>query len=182
MSAPSTRLVLIDRDGVINRDSDAYIRRVEEWVPLPGSLEAIADLTRAGFTVAVITNQSGIGRGLFTAETLEEIHAAMRRAVEAVGGRIAGIFYCPHHPDEGCDCRKPQPGLLRQAAAALDARLEGVAFIGDKLSDVEAARAVGARPVLVGTRTAGAGEGSDDVEHYPDLAAAARRLILEVRA
>jgi D-glycero-D-manno-heptose 1,7-bisphosphate phosphatase len=179
LSAPSTRLVLIDRDGVINRDSDEYIKSVEEWVPLPGSLEAIAELTRAGFAVAVITNQSGIGRGLFTEETLEEIHAAMRRAVEAAGGRIAGIFHCPHRPDEGCDCRKPRPGLLRQAAAALGAELDGVAFIGDKHSDVEAARAVGARPVLVGSVTAGAQAGA--VEHYPDLAAAARQLIGEAR-
>jgi D-glycero-D-manno-heptose 1,7-bisphosphate phosphatase len=186
MSAPSTRLVLIDRDGVINRDSDEYIKRVEEWVPLPGSLEAIAALTQAGFAIAVITNQSGVGRGLFSEETLEEIHAAMRRAVEAAGGRISGIFYCPHRPDEGCDCRKPQPGLLRRAAAALGTELAGVAFIGDKRSDVEAARAVGARPVLVGPGTASAetraGADADAVEHYPDLAAAARQLIREARA
>lgn len=177
---PVTRLVLIDRDGVINRDSDEYIKRVEEWLPLPGSLEAIAALTRAGFDVIVITNQSGVGRGLLTEQTLAEIHAAMRAAVEAAGGRIAGIFHCPHRPDEGCDCRKPRPGLLHQAARAFGVPLTGVAFIGDKASDVEAALAAGARPILVGP---GGGEaGTAPVERYPDLAAAARELIRETAA
>jgi D-glycero-D-manno-heptose 1,7-bisphosphate phosphatase len=177
LPAPATRLVLIDRDGVINRDSDEYIKSVEEWVPLPGSLEAIADLTRAGFTVAVITNQSGIGRGLFSEETLAEIHTAMRAAVEAAGGTLAGIFYCPHRPDAGCDCRKPEPGLLLQAARRFGVALDGVAFIGDKPSDVEAAVAAGARPVLVGPGASA--PGSATVERYSDLPTAARALIRE---
>jgi D-glycero-D-manno-heptose 1,7-bisphosphate phosphatase len=177
LTAPATRLVLIDRDGVINRDSNEYIKSVEEWVPLPGSLEAIADLTRAGFTVAVITNQSGIGRGLFSEETLAAIHAAMRAAVEAAGGRLAGIFYCPHRPDAACDCRKPKPGLLLQAARRFGVPLDGVAFIGDKASDVEAAQAAGARPVLVGTGACAPGAAT--VERYRDLPTAAQALIRE---
>jgi len=177
LARPAARLVLIDRDGVINRDSTQYIRSVEEWQPLPGSLEAIAELTRAGFAVAVVTNQSGVGRGFLTEATLGAIHAAMRAAVEAAGGRIAGIFYCPHRPDEGCDCRKPRPGLLYRAADALGLAVAGAPFVGDKASDVEAARAAGARPILVGTahpEPAPAG-----VERYADLAAAARQLIGE---
>jgi D-glycero-D-manno-heptose 1,7-bisphosphate phosphatase len=174
----ATRLVLIDRDGVINRDSDQYIKSVAEWQPLPGSLEAIRDLTAAGFEVAVVTNQSGIGRGLFSEPTLHAIHAEMQRAIEAVGGRLAGVFYCPHRPDAGCDCRKPAPGLLLEAALAFGVSLDGVAFIGDKLSDVEAANAAGARPIVVGDRIpAGA---LVNVERYPDLAFAAHALIAEM--
>lgn len=173
----AARLVLIDRDGVINRDSAEYIKSVEEWQPLPGSLEAIAALTRAGFRVAVVTNQSGIGRGLLTEETLAAIHATMRAAVEAAGGRIDGIFHCPHRPDEGCDCRKPRPGLLRQAAETLGLAVEGAPFIGDKASDVDAARAAGAKPILVGPSEHGAA--MHGVERYVDLAEAARRLIAE---
>lgn len=168
---------MVDRDGVINRDSDEYIKCVAEWQPLPGSLEALRDLTRAGFQIAVITNQSGIGRGLFSERTLDEIHAAMRAAVETAGGRIDGIFYCPHLPDAGCSCRKPAPGLLLDASRRFSIPLDGVAFIGDKQSDVDAAVAAGARPVLVGARVA---EGElPDIERYPDLAAAARALITE---
>lgn len=171
------RLVLVDRDGVINRDSDQYIKSVAEWVPLPGSLEAIRDLARAGFKVAVVTNQSGIGRGLFSEETLGAIHAEMISAVESVGGRIDGIFYCPHLPGAGCDCRKPEPGMLLQAAAAFGRDPAAVAFIGDKASDVEAAFRAGVRPIVVGRkRPSGV---ADTVERYDDLAAAARQLISE---
>lgn len=180
MGGPKRRLVLIDRDGVINRDSDQYIKRVAEWQPLPGSLEAIADLTQAGFAVVVITNQSGIGRGLFSRDALEEIHAKMRRAVEAAGGEIAGIYFCPHRPEDACECRKPKPALLLEAAADFGIALNDVAFIGDKPSDVEAALAAGARPVLVGT-----GEWAGvpaTIERHPDLAAATRHLIAEAGA
>ena len=177
MSSAATRLVLVDRDGVINRDSDEYIKSVAEWVPLPGSLEAIADLTRAGFAVVVITNQSGVGRGFLSEQTLAEIHTKMRAAAEAAGGRIAGIFYCPHRPDEGCDCRKPKPKLLQQAASQFGVSLKDVAFIGDKFSDVEAAERAGARPIVVYQRI---GENIPDrVDRYPDLGAAARMLISE---
>lgn len=170
-------VVLLDRDGVINRDSDEYIKSVPEWMPLPGSLEAIASLTAAGFRVVVISNQSGIGRGLFSETTLGDIHAAMRAAVEAAGGKLTAIYYCPHRPEDGCDCRKPKPGLLRRAAAELDFALRGVPLIGDKSSDVAAAVAVGARPIVVGSR---AGERlPPGVERYADLAAAAAALIAE---
>jgi D-glycero-D-manno-heptose 1,7-bisphosphate phosphatase len=169
--------VLVDRDGVVNRDSAEYVKSVAEWQALPGSLEAIARLTDAGFRVVVVTNQSGVGRGLFSAATLAEIHAAMLAAAEARGGRIAGVFHCPHRPDEGCDCRKPKPGLLNQVAAAFGVDLKGVPFIGDKLSDVAAGRAVGARPILVGTRVPVAD--APGIERYADLAAAASALIAE---
>jgi D-glycero-D-manno-heptose 1,7-bisphosphate phosphatase len=174
---PSERpLVMLDRDGVINRDSDRYIKSVDEWEPLPGSLEAIARLASAGFAIAVITNQSGIGRGLFDEAALAEIHARMCDAVADAGGRIDTIQYCPHLPGAGCDCRKPQPGLLHAAAAELGLPLIGAAFIGDKMSDVDAARAVGARPVLVGKRVA---ETPPGVERYADLGQAADALITE---
>jgi len=174
----ATRLVLLDRDGVINRDSKQYIKSVSEWEPLPGSIEAIAQLSQAGFAVVVITNQSGIGRGFFGVQTLAEIHAEMRSRVAAAGGEIAAIFFCPHRPGDGCDCRKPKPKLLELAAAEFGVALKGVAFIGDKASDVEAAITVGARPIVVGDR---AGELiSDTVERCTDLAAAARLLIAEI--
>jgi D-glycero-D-manno-heptose 1,7-bisphosphate phosphatase len=179
LPAAEAPLVFLDRDGVINRDSDEYIKSVEEWEPLPGSLEAIAALTGAGFRSVVISNQSGVGRGLFSENTLADIHAAMRRAVEAAGGRLQAIYYCPHRPDEGCDCRKPKPGLLRRAAQELGCALRDVPFIGDKASDVAAALAVGARPIAVGSRpgqTCPRG-----VERYADLAEAAAALLAERR-
>lgn len=141
--------VILDRDGVINADSFDYIRSVEAWQPLPGSLEAIGLLGRAGVDVVVATNQSGIGRGLFTPDALDAIHAEMQRAIEAAGGRFGGVFVCPHHPDDACGCRKPKPGLLEQIAQARGQTLAGVPFVGDKLSDVECAQAAGAQPVLV---------------------------------
>ncbi|MFO7287879.1 MAG: D-glycero-beta-D-manno-heptose 1,7-bisphosphate 7-phosphatase [Gammaproteobacteria bacterium] len=179
-SRPRRRLVVLDRDGVINADSDEYVKSPDEWHPLPGSLEAIARLHRAGFDVVVATNQSGVGRGLFSRETLEAIHARMRDAVAAAGGRIAGIYYCPHRPEDGCTCRKPKPGLLRRIEADFGQPLDGVPFVGDKLADVEAALAVGARPIFVGTprddtersRLAELG-----VETHPDLSSAADALL-----
>ena len=108
------RLVVLDRDGVINYESDAYIKSPDEWIPIPGSLEAIARLNRGGFTVVVATNQAGVGRGLFDLKALSLIHRKMETSVAAAGGRLEGIFFCPHHPDENCDCRKPKPGLMQQ--------------------------------------------------------------------
>ena len=179
MAAAPEPVVFLDRDGVINRDSDEYIKSVSEWVPLPGSLEAIAALTAAGFRAVVISNQSGVGRGLFSEETLAAIHAAMRAAVEKAGGRLAAIYHCPHRPEDGCDCRKPNPGLLRRAATELGFALGGVPLIGDKESDMAAARAVGARPIAVGSRP---GERFPaGIERYSDLAAAAAALIAERR-
>lgn len=181
MSGAAQRFVILDRDGVINRDSDAYIKTPEEWQPLEGSLEAIAALVRAGFRVAVITNQSGVGRGLLSEATLQRIHAKMLRAIEAAGGRIAGIYYCPHAPDDGCDCRKPATGMLDRLALELGFPLVGTPLVGDKASDMELARRVGARPILVRT---GYGEEAlssvgPQVEVYADLAGVARVLLAE---
>ena len=179
--AGTQRFVILDRDGVINHDSDAYIKTPEEWEPLGGSLDAIAALTDAGFQLAVITNQSGIGRGLLSEAMLQRIHAKMRGAVEAAGGRIAGIYHCPHRPDEGCECRKPATGMLERLEEELGFSLPGTPLIGDKASDLELARRVGARPILVRT-----GYGAEtlakldhSVEVYPDLAAATAALIAE---
>ncbi len=184
MASPDNiRLVVLDRDGVINRESPHFIRRPEEWLPLPGSLEAIADLTQAGFTVVVATNQSGLGRGLFTAETLAAIHARMTRAVEAAGGRLDGIWFCPHRPEDGCNCRKPLPGLLRQIETHYGIALRGKPVIGDSRRDLEAAWRVGARTILVrtgnGPQTEERLEPGATVEVFADLAAVAAALIAE---
>jgi D-glycero-D-manno-heptose 1,7-bisphosphate phosphatase len=176
------KLVVLDRDGVINEDSDAFIKAPGEWRAIPGSLDAIARLHRAGFEVVVVTNQSGVGRGLFDERMLEAIHARMIEEVEAAGGRIAAIYHCPHRPEEGCECRKPGPGLLRRVEKDFGQRLEGVPMIGDKLADLQAAGAVGARPILVRT---GRGEatldarGTTPTEVYADLASAADALLAE---
>lgn len=173
------KLVVLDRDGTINRDSAAYIKSPDEWIPLPGSAEAIARLNRAGFTVAVASNQSGLARGLFDEAALASIHEKMHAVVGQAGGEIDRIVWCPHHPDDGCDCRKPRPGLLHRLAEHYGIGLEGVPVIGDSARDLEAARAVGARPVLVrtgnGRRTEAEGE-AGEAEVYDDLAAAAAAL------
>lgn len=145
------KLIILDRDGVINYDSAAYIKAPEEWLPIPGSLEAIAKLTQAGWTIAVATNQSGIARGLYTHEILAAIHAKMQAMVQATGGKIDSIFYCPHHPAEHCHCRKPQPGLLEQIAKHYHHNIQGIPFIGDKWTDAETAFAVGCQPILLET-------------------------------
>ena len=175
------KLVILDRDGVINEDSDEYIKSVDEFVPLPGSLAAIARLNRAGYTVAVATNQSGIGRGMFDHATLDTMHEKLRRLLAEEGGRVDHIFYCPHSPEDACDCRKPLPGLMRQIAEHYGVSLQGVPVIGDSLRDLEAARAVGAQPILVrtgkGERTLAAGKGLEGVPVYADLAAAVDDLV-----
>lgn len=155
-----SRIILLDRDGVINEEREDFVRSVEDWRPIPGSLEAIARLTRAGWDVVVVSNQSGIARGLLDEQALADIHAALRAAVESHGGRLAAILYCPHHPDEGCPCRKPEPGLVRQAERLLGRAARGAPFVGDRLSDVGAARRAGCVPVLV--RTGRGGRLADD--------------------
>ena len=174
------KLVILDRDGTINQDSDQYIKSPLEWKPIPGSLEAIARLTQNGWRVAVATNQSGIARGLFDMSTLNAIHAEMHRAVGQAGGRIDAIFFCPHAADSNCECRKPKPGLLREIASRFDVELKGVPMIGDSLRDVEAAAAVGAQPYLVltgkGKLTRDAGGLPKGTEVVADLAAVAARL------
>lgn len=144
-------LIILDRDGIINQDSPYYIKSPDEFIMIPDSAAAIARLTAAGFQIAVATNQSGIARGYYDEKILAAIHAKMIAAVEAAGGRIDNIQYCPHMPDFGCQCRKPKPGMLQAIATFFNCSLEGVPFVGDRVSDIKAALAVGARPLLVMT-------------------------------
>lgn len=148
-------IIVLDRDGVINYDSDAYIKSADEWIPLPGSIEAMAELSRAGYQLVIATNQSGLALGLFDLDDLEAMHAKMRALVEDAGGEITAIFYCPHGPDDNCRCRKPKTGLLDAIEAEFDTSLHGSYMVGDKLKDLQAALAKGCKPVLVKT---GAGE------------------------
>lgn len=174
------KLLILDRDGVINQDSDAYIKSLEEWIPIPGSIEAIAQLSKAGWTVAVATNQSGIARGYYDLATLEAMHARLRMLVDEQGGEVGLIVYCPHGPDEGCECRKPKPGMLRTIAAHYQVELAGLWFVGDSKGDLEAALTVDAQPILVKT-----GKGEKTLSKgipqgtliFDDLAAIARELI-----
>ena len=180
MTLPS-ELVVLDRDGVINFDSDDYIKSADEWRPIPGSLDAIARLVDAGLDVVVVSNQSGLGRGLFDQGALDAINEKMRARIAAAGGRLAGVYYCPHAPDVGCSCRKPEPGLLNRVARDLGiTTFTGVPIIGDKVSDLALAHAVGGRAILVlsgkGVSTAATLE-DDDVEIYDDLAAVVDALL-----
>ena len=145
------KLIILDRDGVINQDSDAYIKSADEWIPIPGSLEAIAKLNRAGYTVAVATNQSGLSRGYFDLKTLSAMHRKMEMLLSEHGGQIDGIFYCPHGPKDGCECRKPAPGMLHEIGERFQADLSNVLFIGDTISDMKAAESAGVKPLLVRT-------------------------------
>lgn len=144
-----TRLLILDRDGVINHDSDAYIKTPDEWIAIPGSLEAIARFSHAGWRIVVASNQSGVARGMFTMDTLGAIHTKMRREVALAGGLIEAIFICPHGPDEGCACRKPANGMFRDIAQRLDIPLGGVPAVGDSLRDLQAASRAGCVPWLV---------------------------------
>lgn len=177
------KLIILDRDGVINEDSDEYIKSPEEWQPIPGSLEAIARLNRAGYRVVIASNQSGLARGLFDMDTLLRIHEKLQRSLVVFGGAVDAIFFCPHGPDDHCPCRKPKPGLLLDIAARLQTDLTAVPAIGDALRDVQAARAVGARPILVrtgkGAETEARGEGLAGVAVYDDLATAVNVLLGE---
>lgn len=180
----ATRLIVLDRDGVINRDSDAFIKTPDEWLPLEGSLEAINLLSCNGFIVAVASNQSGLGRGLFDRQALRRIHRRMRRAAQKAGGCIDRIVCCPHTPADACDCRKPAPGLLLRLAQHYGMSLKGVPVVGDAERDLLAAEAVGARPILVlsgkGRYTLAAREQCGTrVEYYADLLTAAKTLLRE---
>lgn len=175
------KLAILDRDGVINHDSPAYIKSPEEWRPIPGSLEAITRLNRAGYHVVLATNQSGVGRGLFEMATLNAIHDKMHRALAEVGGRLDAIFFCPHSQEANCNCRKPRAGLLDEIARRMNVTLEGVPVIGDALRDLEAAVAVRARPILVltgkGQKTRREGGLPQGTEIYPTLAEAVDALL-----
>ena len=182
----SRRLVILDRDGVINHDSEAFIKSPAEWRPIDGSPEAIGALSAAGFDVAVASNQSGIGRKLLDRPTLEAIHDKMLAAVRDAGGDIGQIVYCPHHPDDGCECRKPKPGMLNELSRRYGVPLTNVPVIGDSVRDVEAAMAVGARPLLVRTGNGVETEATlsargEAVEVFADLAAAVSMLVDETR-
>ncbi len=175
------KLVILDRDGVINYDSDQYIKSPEEWTPLPGSLEAIALLNQNGFRIAVATNQSGIGRGLFDMNALNAMHAKMHKALATMGGHVDAVFFCPHTPEDGCDCRKPKPGLFYQIADRFGIDLKEVTMVGDSHRDLQAGAAAGCTPMLVRT-----GKGLKTLERedlplntqvFDDLAAAAKHII-----
>jgi D-glycero-D-manno-heptose 1,7-bisphosphate phosphatase len=174
------KLVILDRDGVINEDSDAYIKSVQEWIPIPGSIDAIAQLSKAGWTVAVATNQSGIARGYYDLATLDAMHARLRELVAEQGGEVGLIVFCPHGPDQGCDCRKPRPGMLKTIADHYGVALRSLWFVGDSKGDLEAAAAVDSQPVLVmtgkGQKTRG-GPLPAGTLIFDDLAAVAAELI-----
>lgn len=184
---PIKPLVILDRDGVINQDSDDFIKSPAEFVPISGSLEAIARLNQAGFRVVIASNQSGVARGLLDLAALEAIHQKLHQQLAAVGGHVDGIFFCPHGPDAGCDCRKPLPGLLKQIGEKFGTDLAGAPVIGDSLRDLQSALAVGARPILVRTgkgerSLASLAEASVDarlktVPVYRDLAEAVEALL-----
>lgn len=174
------KILVLDRDGVINEDSAEYIKSADEWRPIPGSIEAIARASRAGFAIAVASNQSGLARGLFDLDALTEIHDRMIEAVENAGGRIDVITWCPHHPDDDCACRKPRAGLLRRIESELGASLTGQWFVGDSARDLEAARAAGMVPVLVRTGNGAKTEkeiNNDEVRVFDDLAGAVGELL-----
>ena len=175
------KLVILDRDGVINFDSDRFIKCPEEWKPIPGSLEAIARLNQAGYRVVVATNQSGIGRGLFDMAMLNSIHDKLYRALAQVGGRIDALFYCPHSADLNCQCRKPRAGMFEEIGRRFNTSLQGVPSIGDALRDLQASQAVGAQPMLVltgkGQLTQGKGDLPEGTLVFADLAAVAKHLI-----
>jgi D-glycero-D-manno-heptose 1,7-bisphosphate phosphatase len=177
----AVKLIVLDRDGVINYDSTQYIKSPDEWRPIPGSLEAIARLNHAGFRVVVATNQSGIGRGLFDMATLNAIHEKMHKALALAGGRIDALFYCPHTADAQCECRKPRGGMLREIGLRYGVELTGVPCVGDSERDLKAAEAVGGQPMLVltgkGERTLREGNFPKNTVIFPDLAFAVSALL-----
>lgn len=175
------KLVILDRDGVINRDSDQFIKSPDEWIALDGSLEAIAELNQAGYQVVVATNQSGIGRGLFEAAALNAMHEKMYKALATCGGRVDAVFFCPHTAADACECRKPKTGMLREIARRFDVDLTGVPVVGDSLRDLQAGAEVGAVPHLVltgkGAKTRDAGNLPPGTQIHQDLRAFARALL-----
>ena len=179
----AVKLVILDRDGVINRDSDQYIKSPDEWRPLPGALEAIARMNHAGFRVVIATNQSGVGRGMFEMATLNAIHEKMHRALALASGHVDAIFFCPHTADAQCECRKPKTGMLKEIAVRFGIDLAGVPCIGDSLRDLIAADAAGAQPILVltgkGEKTLREGGFPANTVIFPDLAFAASALLAE---
>ncbi len=177
----AARIIVLDRDGVINHDSEQFIKSPEEWRPIPGSLEAIARLNHAGFRVVVATNQSGVGRGLYDMATLNSIHEKMHKALAHVGGRIDAVFFCPHTADSKCECRKPKPGMLQEIGDRFGVEMTGVPLVGDGVRDLKAAEAIGAQPMLVltgkGEKTLRDGGFPKNTVIFPDLAFAVSALL-----
>jgi D-glycero-D-manno-heptose 1,7-bisphosphate phosphatase len=177
----AAKVIVLDRDGVINHDSDQFIKSPDEWRPIPGSLEAVARLNHAGFRVVVATNQSGVGRGLLDIATLNAIHERMHKALAQVGGRIDAIFYCPHTADSQCECRKPKPGMLEEIGRRFNVDMTGIPCVGDSPRDLAAAEAVGAQPMLVltgkGEKTLRDGGFPKNTVIFPDLAFAVAALL-----
>lgn len=177
------KLVILDRDGVINEDSANFIKSPSEWIPIAGSLEAIALLNQSGFRVAVATNQSGVSRGLFDMATLNSIHDKMHRELAAVGGRIDAVFYCPHAADDHCDCRKPKSGMIKEIGKRFSVELSQVFAIGDALRDLQAFAEAGCQPILVrtgkGEATLAAGGLPEDTQVFADLSEAVQHITAE---
>ncbi len=175
------KLVILDRDGVINRDSDQFIKNPDEWKPIPGSLEAIARLNHSGYRVVVASNQSGIGRGLFDMAALNAINDKMYRALGLFGGRIDALFYCPHSAESDCECRKPKAGMFLDIAQRFNVSLSGVPSVGDSLRDLQAASTASAQPILVltgkGKKTKAAGDLPEGTQVFADLAEAVRHIV-----
>jgi len=175
------QLIILDRDGVINLDSDQFIKSPEEWKPIPGSLEAIARLNQAGYRVVVSTNQSGVGRGLFDMPTLNAIHDKMHKACAMVGARIDAVFFCPHTAESHCLCRKPKTGMLEEIAERYNVSLSGVPAVGDSLRDLQSAATMGAQPYLVltgkGAKTQATGGLPEGTPVFANLAAVAAELV-----
>ena len=174
------KLIILDRDGTINHDSDEYIKSPADWKPIKGSLEGMARLTQAGYRIAVATNQSGIARGLFDTRTLFAIHDTLLRALAQVGGRVDALFFCPHAADAGCACRKPQPGMLLEVARRFNVPLGETTMVGDAKRDLEAAAAAGVKPVLVltgkGAKTRAEGGLPPGTRVFTDLSEFAEQL------
>ena len=183
MTSNNSKVIVLDRDGVVNEDSEDYIRSPSEWKPISGSIQAIADLTAYGFEIVIATNQSGLARGYFNEYDLANIHTKLLSLVEASGGFISGIFYCPHAPSAGCNCRKPKTDLLKRAEAELKISLRGKFFVGDSMKDMEAAAAFEMRPILVRTGKGGrtetelSGDLRGAIPIFDDLSAATKWII-----
>ncbi|WP_404415733.1 D-glycero-beta-D-manno-heptose 1,7-bisphosphate 7-phosphatase [Marinospirillum sp.] len=179
-----TKLLILDRDGVINQDSDAFVKNADEFIPLPGSIDALARLYKAGWILAIATNQSGLARGKFTQADLDAMHSKLLHELQAVGGDLHHIAWCPHGPDDGCDCRKPKPGLLQQISWALNLDLDEAIMVGDSLRDLQAGQAAGCKQAVLvrtgkGEKTLAAGEGLEGVRIVENLAELADQLLAD---
>ncbi len=176
------KFIILDRDGVINEDSDNYIKSTDEWIPIAGSIEAINRLKKAGYRVAVATNQSGLARGFFDLKELQAMHDKMDRLLAQRGASVDGVFFCPHSPNDNCPCRKPKPGLLLQIAEQFSIDLKQTYFVGDSMVDIQAAKMAGARPVLVqtgkGLTTMAKLSGYENIPVYDNLSHFVRELLM----